>query len=119
MKNVQMISNICQRLNIELNNHIKFKCCDTFVGPMKIVVFQWDVSQTICLCRKFYEVNGNEWAKINPRNLLLYIFCATDQYTQTYISCSMHNIYHSLLPHVFKELQTSQMYTAHVASSHM
>jgi len=45
-----------------------------------------------------YEVNGNEWATINTRNLLLYTFYATVQYTHTYTSCSMHNIYYSLLP---------------------
>lgn len=102
-----MTSNTCQRLNTELNTHIKFKCCATFVGPMKILVFQWDASQTSCLCKTFYEVNGTEWDKINKRNVLLYIFRATDQYTQTYTSCSIHNIYYSLLPHVFKELQTA------------
>lgn len=81
MKNVQMTSNIYQRLNAELNTHIKFKWCGTFVGPMKILVFQWDISQTSCLQKTFYEVDGNEWAKIDTRNLLLYIFYASDQYT--------------------------------------
>jgi hypothetical protein len=74
---------------------------------MKILLFQWDISQTSCLRKMFYEVNGNEWTEINIRNLLLYIFRATDQHTQTYTPFSMHNIHYSLLAHVFKELQTS------------
>jgi hypothetical protein len=84
----------------ELNTHIKFKYCDTIVGPIKITVFHWNTSQTSCLCKTIYEVNGNEWAKINARNLILYIFCATVQYTQTFTSNLLHSIDYSLLLHV-------------------